>query len=84
MPLETSEEAKTVTIEEAQKLLTDELMKLAGVVGTGIGLCGEDPCIKVYLANNTTELTEKIPASYRGYAVAVQISGEVTARPPDS
>ncbi len=78
-----SEEAmKADTIEEAQEALTERVMKLPGVVGTGISLCDGDPCIKVFLAGENPELEAEIPETFLGYPVVTQVMGEVHARPP--
>jgi len=54
---------------------TDELMALPGVVGTGLGQCQGEPCIKVFIAAKTPDLQEKIPATLDGYQVVVEETG---------
>ena len=58
---------------------TDELMSLAGVVGTAQGLCHDKPCIKVYVIDLTPELEKKIPKTIEGYVVDVEATGEIRA-----
>lgn len=70
------------TIVAAQQALTDSVMALPGVVGTGIGLCGETPCIKVYLAQDDAELRSHIPETFQGFQVAVEVTGEFRPREP--
>ena len=70
------------TIEAVLEQHTDSLMALPGVVGTAIGECAGVPCIKVYVAEGTPELLERIPAEIKGYAVAVQETGEFQAIDP--
>ena len=70
------------TIVAAQEALTDSVMSLSGVVGTAIGLCGDTPCIKVYLAREDSELRARIPETFRSFPVDVEVSGEVRARDP--
>ena len=69
------------TIEEVLKEYTKELMSLTGVVGTAQGLCGDKPCIKVFVIEKTLELEEKILAVLEGYPVMVEAIGEVRALP---
>ena len=69
------------SITEAQERLTDSVMELPGVVGTAIGLCGDTPCIKVYVAAPSEELSSQIPDRYQGFQVDVEVTGEFRARP---
>ncbi len=70
------------TIVAAQEALTERVMSLPGVVGTGIGLCGETPCIKVYLARDDAELRSHIPEAFRGFPVEVEVTGELRPHEP--
>ncbi len=69
------------SIVAAQEALTESVMELPGVVGTAVGLCGDTPCIKVYVAAVSHELRERIPDTYRGFQVDVEVTGEFRARP---
>ncbi len=76
------QEAQTVakkSIEQVLKEHTDSLMALPGVVGTGQGLCGAEPCIRVFVVEATQELLEQIPDQIEGYTVDVQQTGEFKA-----
>lgn len=64
----------------AQEELTPTVMALEGVVGTAVGLCDDAPCIKVYLARDDEELRARIPETFRGFPVDIEISGEFEAR----
>jgi hypothetical protein len=64
----------------AQEALSAEIMGQPGVVGTAVGLCDGGPCIKVYLANASPELRARIPATYRGFVVDPEVTGELRAR----
>jgi hypothetical protein len=44
------------TIEAVLKQHTDRLMSLPGMVGTAIGACKGEPCIKVLVVKKTPEL----------------------------
>ncbi len=47
-------------------------------VGTAVGLCGGERCIKVLLADSSTK--SKIPARLEGYRVVVDVTGTITPR----
>ena len=64
----------------AQEELTPTVMALPGVVGTAVGLCDDALCIKVYLAREDEELRDRIPETFRGFTVDVEVSGEFEAR----
>jgi len=68
-------------IEEVLKEHTPELMYTPGVVGTAQGLCDGQPCIKVYAAEKTRDLEEKIPDSLEGYPVIIEETGRFRALP---
>jgi hypothetical protein len=70
-------------IEEVLRTRTPDWMAIPGVVGTGIGLCEGSPCIKVFAAERTKELEERIPASAEGYPVRLEITGGFRPRPPE-
>ena len=67
-------------IEQVLTEHTDALMALPGVVGTGQGMQGTEPCIRVYVSSTSPELLTRIPSSLEGYAVAVVETGEFHAR----
>jgi len=67
------------TIETVLKEQTDNLMGIPGVVGTAQGLCSGKPCVKVYVVQNTSDLVKQIPATLEGYAVEIQVTGEIKA-----
>ena len=52
-------------IEEVLKKYTDNLMSISGLIGTGQGLCDEDPCIKVFVIKKMPELEKKIPENLK-------------------
>ncbi len=67
-------------IEAVQGSHTDSLMRIPGVVGTGIGLCDGTPCIKVLVVRATPELRKAIPGSLEGYRVMLDETGTVRAQ----
>ena len=68
----------TKIIEEVLEEHTAELMAIPGVVGTGIGEFEGKPCIKVFVVENTEELTNKIPSQVEG-PIIVEDTGEIRA-----
>jgi hypothetical protein len=77
---ETGESAVTKEpIQVVKRAHTDSLMRIPGVVGTAIGLCGDTPCIKVLVVRVTPELRKAIPQSLDGYRVELDETGEVKA-----
>jgi hypothetical protein len=69
-------------IEEVLRTHTPDWMAVPGVVGTGIGLCEGGPCLKVFAAERTLEIRERIPASVEGYPVMIETTGSFRARQP--
>jgi hypothetical protein len=68
-------------IEEVFKRHIDNLMTIKGVVGAGQGICDGKPCIKVFVAEKTRGLEEKIPVELDGYKVKIEVTGPVRAYP---
>ena len=66
-------------IEQVLQEHTGRLMALPGVVGTGLGLCDDKPCIRVFVVEATEELLKQIPEEIEGYTVDVQQTGEFKA-----
>jgi hypothetical protein len=69
------------TVRKALERHTDELMSLPGVVGTGQGLCDNQPCIKVFVIKNSPHLEERIKKILEGYPVVIQETGRFHTRP---
>lgn len=70
------------TIQEVQERHTGAWMALPGVVGTGIGACDGEPCIKVFAARMTEEIEREIPDDVEGYPVRVEVTGPFRPRDP--
>jgi hypothetical protein len=64
----------------AQESLTASVMELVGVVGTAVALCGDEPCIKVYVVDAAAGSLDAIPDTYQGFKVDVEVTGEIRAR----
>jgi len=63
---------------------TNELMSIPGVVGVAQGLCDKKPCIKVFVVEMTPELDKQITKNLDGYAVSVEETGKIRARPENT
>jgi hypothetical protein len=59
---------------------TDSLLAIPGVVGTAVGLCGSERCIKVLVANPKTAAMQRIPSRLEGYRVVVEVTGPMMPR----
>ena len=52
-------------------------MKIPGVEGVGQGLQNNKHCIIVFISRDPSELKEKIPVTYKGYPVKMEVSGNL-------
>src|SRR5438093_13113152 len=68
------------SIDEVLAAHTDSLMALPGVVGTAIGLCEGERCIKVLVADSNPATRRRIPDRLEGYRVLVEMTGTITPR----
>ena len=64
-------------IDEVLKENTPHLMTIQGVVGTAIGECNGNPCIKVLVVKNTIILQQQIPSMLETWPVEITETGEV-------
>jgi hypothetical protein len=67
------------TIQTVLQRHTDSLMSLPGVVGTAIGECAGQPCIRVFVVKKTSPLVKKIPAMLEGFRVEIEETGAIRA-----
>src|SRR6266581_5506968 len=65
------------SIDEVLAAHTDSLMALPGVVGTALGLCDGERCIKVLLADANPGTKGRIPTTLEGYRVVVEVTGTI-------
>ncbi len=68
------------SIDEVLAAHSDSLMALPGVVGTAIGLCDGERCIKVFLADSGADTKRRIPARLEGYRVLAEVTGTIRPR----
>lgn len=69
-----------MTILEAQDALTDSVMALVGVAGTGIGEYDGVPCLTVMVERRTPELVNRIPKTFHGFPVVIEETGEISSQ----
>jgi hypothetical protein len=68
-----------VAIEKVLEQHTEQLMAIPGVVGTAIGECNGNPCIKVLAVKKTAELVKKIPPNLDVFPVVIDETGPIRA-----
>jgi len=68
------------SIDEVLAAHTESLMALPGVVGTAVGLCDGQRCIKVLLADSSPDTKRRIPSRLEGYPVVIEVTGTITPR----
>lgn len=56
-----------------------QLLAIPNVVGVYVGLLadGKTPCLKVMLAQETSENERSIPRSLEGYPVVIEVTGKI-------
>ena len=59
---------------------TDSLLALPGVVGTAVGWCDGERCIKVLVADSNANTRRQIPDRLEGYRVVVEVTGIIRPR----
>lgn len=69
-----------VTIEEALAVHTDEWMAIDGVEGTGIGLCDDTPCIKIFVSRPPEAFDDTLPEDVDGFPVRLEPTGRIEPR----
>jgi hypothetical protein len=65
------------SINDVLEAHTPELMKIPGVVGTGIGEEKGVPCILVFVRRKDDRLRRQVPAEIDGYRIRIDEVGEV-------
>lgn len=66
-----------VSIEDAHRRLSRQVMGRPGVVGTAIGVASGRPCLKVYLTSGESREKARIPRGCEGYRVVVEKTGTI-------
>ena len=70
----------SVSIEDELAEHTDAWMEIEGVEGTGIGLCDDAPCIKVFVSRPPDEFEDVLPESVHGHPVRLEPTGRFEAQ----
>jgi hypothetical protein len=68
-------------LEEVLERQRDAIMALPGVVGTGLSLCDEEPCITVLANQPSPDLEQKLERLLGGYRFKIVESGPIRAYP---
>lgn len=71
------------TIEAALEAHAVELMDLSGVVGVAQSRCEGQPCIKVFVTEQSPDLEQTIRTILAGVPVVIEETGEIRALPDD-
>ncbi len=58
-----------------------ELMAIPGVVGVGIGKCGDTPCIRVMVSENNETIARNVPSRIEGHKTDIVETGGFRALP---
>ena len=68
------------SIEEVLARRSAEWMAVAGVVGTGFGLCGGARCIVVFVVERNAEIERRVLEEADGFPVRIEAGGRVYRR----
>lgn len=71
---------QSASIEEVKAKHEQQLMRIEGVQGVGIGDISDRPVIKIYVARKTKFLQQQLPTQLEGYPVTLETSGEFDAQ----
>lgn len=66
-------------IEDVLDRYQDQIMAMPGVVGIGVGASAGQPVLVVMVTHLTPEAQATIPSRIEGYAVRLEVTGEITA-----
>jgi hypothetical protein len=69
------------TIEQIKEHYESDLLRINGVLGVGISECEDEPCIKVYLENESLNVQKQIRKRLNGFKVDTQVTGYIQAQP---
>jgi cobalamin biosynthesis protein CbiD len=63
------------TMYEVQEAHEEAWRAVEGVVGTGVGACDGEACIKVFVRERTEAVEEAIPSEVEGHPVRIEVTG---------
>lgn len=75
-----STQMPTRSIEDVLETHTDSLMAIRGVEGVGQGKCDGEPCIRVFVSEETSDVKAEVPDTIEGYPVDVEGTGPFRTR----
>jgi len=67
-------------IEQVLERHRDALMAVPGVVGTAIGVCDGQPCIRVFVTDGRTVDRSALPSALEGFPISVEGTEPFEAR----
>ncbi len=67
------------TIEKVLKDNTSKWLDIPGIEGTAIGMCNDQPCIKIFTSARPDEIKTMIPTAIEGYQVVIEYTGQIRA-----
>jgi len=70
---------RNLSIKEVKAKYQDEIMKIPGVVGIGIGGTEEKMVLTIMVEKRTSDLEKKLPLSLDNYPVIIQETGTFNA-----
>ena len=70
------------TIEQVLKENTSKWLDIPGVEGTAVGMCNDEPCIRIFASAPPDEIQATIPKVIEGYPVVIDYSGPIRALEP--
>lgn len=82
VPPNLSEQTTTMSNTEALHTYKQQLLALPGVVGTAQSICNSQPCIKIYVVQNTPELEQQIADILQDNLFEIRESGRFDTRTP--
>lgn len=62
----------------------NRLMAVDGVVGTAVGRCRGQPCIRIFVVEDSPEVRNRLPRTLDGYPVDIQETGKIRKLSPGS
>ena len=67
------------TIEQVFKDNTSKWLDTPGIEGMAIGMCNDQPCIKIFTSARPDEIKTMIPTAIEGYQVVIEYTGQIRA-----
>lgn len=65
--------------EESLQNYERDLMAIDGVEGVGVGRCGDQDCLIVFIREDEPAIRDQIPSQIDGIPIEIQVSGPIEA-----